>query len=97
MTTGPRSRWLRSEITFGPTGRIVCTVLLIVPVLFGIFYSVFFLIAAAIWLFIVPMALRDVWRAVRVPGAEPAIVIPPDPKPPAPGESIHDRKMPRRW
>jgi len=60
------SRWQRSEVTFGPVGRVVVTILLLIPVWFGVFYSVFFLVAAAIWgLWIVPLAYRDVWRKVR--------------------------------
>jgi hypothetical protein len=88
---------LRSEVTFGPTGRIVCTVLVVAPALFGIFVSAVFFIFGVLWLFIVPLGLRDIWRAVRVPGAQPPIVIPPEPKPPGPGESIQERKLPRRW
>jgi hypothetical protein len=75
----------------------VCTVLLITPVVFGLFFNVFFIVAAAIWLFILPIALRDVWRAVRTSDDPPPVVIPPEPKPPGPGESILDRKPPRRW
>lgn len=97
MTHPVRSRWLRSEVTFGPVGRVVCTVLLIAPVVFGIFVSAVFFVFGVLWLFIVPMGLRDIWRAVRVPGAPPPIVIPEEPKPPAPGESIQDREIPRRW
>jgi hypothetical protein len=95
--TQPTSRWARSEVTFGPIGRIVCTALLIAPILFALFYSVFFLIAAVIWLFVLPVALRDVWRAVKVRGTAEPIVMPPELEPPAPGESINDRKPPTRW
>jgi hypothetical protein len=97
VTQPVRSRWLSSEVTFGPVGRVVCTVLLIAPVVFGIFVSAVFFIFGVLWLFIVPMGLRDIWRAVRVPGASPPIVLPPEVSPPAAGESIHDRKPPGRW
>ncbi|HWA67979.1 MAG TPA: hypothetical protein VG899_16565 [Mycobacteriales bacterium] len=97
MTQPVRSRWLRSEITFGPAGRIVATVLVVAPALFGIFVSADFFIFGVLWLFIVPMALRDIWRRVKVPDAESPIVIPEEPKAPAPGESIQDRKPPARW
>jgi hypothetical protein len=97
VTHPAKSRWLRSEVTFGPIGRIVCTILLIAPVLFGIFYSVFFLVAGFIWLFIVPLGLRGIWRAVRNPHAPPTLVLPPEPAPPGPGESLHDRRPPQRW
>jgi hypothetical protein len=43
-----------------------------------------------LWLFIVPMGLRDIWRAVRVPGASPPIVIAEQPHPPEPDEDHHE-------
>jgi hypothetical protein len=60
------SRWERSEVTFGPAGRVCVTILLFVPVWFGIFFNVFFLVAAAIWMFVLPMALHQVWQPVRI-------------------------------
>jgi len=53
-------------VTFGPVGRVVATVLILAPVVFGVFVSVFFLVAAAFWACVVPFALRDVWRRTRV-------------------------------
>jgi hypothetical protein len=92
--TRPTSRWKRSEVTFGPIGRIIATAVVLVP----IFYSVFFLVAAVLWAFLIlPMATRDIWRRVRTDDVPPALVIPPEPGPLAPGESINDRVVPRRW
>jgi hypothetical protein len=84
-------------VTYGPIGRVAWTLALVVPIVFGVFYSIFFLVAAATWAFVVPVALRDVWRAVRDPTQEPPLRIPPHADPPAPGESIHDRTPPSRW
>ena len=92
-----RSRWLSSEVTFGPVGRVVLTVLILAPAIFGIFVSAVFFIFGVLWLFIVPIALRDIWRAVRVPGTGDPLDIPPEPTPPKPGESIQDRRLPHRW
>lgn len=97
MRDGPTSRWLRSEVTFGPVGRVVWTIVLVAPILFALFYSVFFIVAAAIWAFILPMGLRDIWRKVKNPDYEEPIVLPPETPPLKDGESVHDRKMPRRW
>jgi hypothetical protein len=93
----PTSRWRRSTISFGPVGRLVWTVVLLIPILYAIFINMVFLVAAAIWAFILPMALRDVWRAVKNPDYEPPIVLPPDPPTLKEGESLHDRRPPRRW
>jgi hypothetical protein len=92
----PTSRWLRSEVTFGPVGRVTWTILLFLPLLFAIFYNFFFIVAAAIWMAIVPMGLRDVWRRVKRPGYETMPELP-APKGLQPGESLHDRTPPQRW
>ena len=54
-------RWERSQVTFGPVGRVAVTLLLFVPVWFGISATMVFLVPAAIWLFILPMALHHIW------------------------------------
>ncbi|PRY14181.1 hypothetical protein [Kineococcus rhizosphaerae] len=59
-----QSRWTGSSVTFGPVGRIVLTLLLLaaVPLAFR-----FQWVVGVIWTFVlVPWALRDVWREVRV-------------------------------
>jgi hypothetical protein len=100
------SRWSGSEVTFGPVGRVVVTVLLFAPVWFGIFYSVFFLVAAAIWMFILPMALHQIWQPVRTCDETAWPLLGPDPTQPtvpaepaalAPAESLLERSAPSRW
>jgi hypothetical protein len=92
------SRWQGSEVAFGPVGRIVATLLVLIPILFAIFVNVFFLIAAAIWaFFVLPRAMRDIWRRTSTSPAQPPIIIPPEPGPIPPGESINDRTPPARW
>ncbi len=96
------SRWAGSEVTFGPVGRVVVTIVLFVPVWFGIFYSVFFLVAAAIWLIgVVPLAYRDVWRRVRLaPTDADQLTTTYDqsfPDDGGPRTDISTRAMPSRW
>jgi hypothetical protein len=96
------SRWSGSEVTFGPVGRVVVTVLLFAPVWFGIFYSVFFLVAAAIWLiWVLPLAYRDVWRRVRAePNDADRLAAAYDrsfPEDGPPRTDIAGRQMPPRW
>jgi hypothetical protein len=93
----PTSRWRRSTLAYGPVGRVAWTLVLIAPILFAIFVNMIFLVAAAIWCFILPMAFRDVWRKVKNPDYEPPIVMPPDPPTLKEGESVHDRRPPGRW
>ena len=59
------SRWKKSDGTFGPAGRIIATILLLVPL------PVFLLaaatgigiIGAGLWVIVVmPWALRDIWK-----------------------------------
>jgi hypothetical protein len=61
------SRWAKSDVTFGPTGRIVSTVLLILPLLFfvgaGLFtMDPFVLVGAVIWGVLTVKGLRQVWQ-----------------------------------
>jgi hypothetical protein len=57
------SRWAKSDVSFGPVGRMVGTVLLLAV---GAWLLVFSLIGAGVWwLVVVPWALRDLWRPVR--------------------------------
>jgi hypothetical protein len=92
------SRWHSSQVTFGPRGRIIATLVVLVPVAYAVFVNVMFIVAAAIWgLFLLPWALRDIWR--RVPNREAAaqenarLV----PGPILDGESILERPAPQRW
>jgi hypothetical protein len=64
------SRWKKSTGTFGPTGRVVATVLLLVPLpVFVIAASVGIgLIGGGIYLLVVmPWALRDIWKQAAIP------------------------------
>jgi len=59
------SRWKKSDSTFGPTGRMVATLLLIAPLpLVGMAIATGIgIIGAGIYIFIVmPLALRDIWK-----------------------------------
>jgi hypothetical protein len=66
-----RSRWRKTQTTFGPVGRVLWTFALIVPVpLFivaGVVGDFFAFGVAVIWAFVImPMGLRAVWRAGQV-------------------------------
>jgi hypothetical protein len=67
-----RTRWRKTPTTFGPTGRLVCTFLLLLPVpllVVGVVVSGGLeIIGAGIWvLIIMPWALRDIWKAGQLP------------------------------
>lgn len=53
-------------VTFGPAGRVGVSAVLFVPVAFGVYFSVFFLAAAAVWLLVLPVALHQLWQPVSV-------------------------------
>lgn len=59
------SRWRRSDVTFGPFGRVAATLLLcVLPILWAAGYSPVMLI---IWTFVVsPLLLRSIWKKARV-------------------------------
>jgi hypothetical protein len=66
-----RSRWRKTQTTFGPVGRVLWTFALIVPVpLFlvaGVVGDLFAFGVAAVWLFVImPKGLKDTWRAGQV-------------------------------
>jgi hypothetical protein len=66
-----RSRWRKTQTTFGPVGRVLWTFALIVPVplfiLAGVVGDLFAFGVAGIWGFVImPMGLRAVWRAGQV-------------------------------
>jgi hypothetical protein len=66
-----RSRWRKTQTTFGPVGRVLWTIALVVPVpLFivaGVVGDLFAFGVAVIWAFVImPMGLRAVWRAGQV-------------------------------
>jgi hypothetical protein len=99
-----RSRWATSAVTFGPVGRMVASLLLLLPLWWFINYAgVFGLVGAVIWILkILPWGLRDVWRPVRVPANEADVIraraemmqgadTPPD------APSINERPALKRW
>jgi hypothetical protein len=58
----PRSPWAKSDVSFGPVGRILITLVMLVV---GIWLAIFALIGAGVWwLVIVPWAMRDLWGPV---------------------------------
>jgi hypothetical protein len=66
-----RSRWRKTQTTFGPIGRVFWTVALVVPFPFfivaGVIGDFFAFGVAVIWAAaIMPAGLRHVWRAGQV-------------------------------
>jgi hypothetical protein len=69
------SRWKKSTGTFGPAGRVIATLLLLVPLpLLAVGASVGFgLIGGGIYVLVVmPWALRDIWKRAAIPLDAPA-------------------------
>ena len=99
-----RSRWARSDVTFGPVGRIVVSLLMLVPLWWFIDYAgVFGIVGVPVWLFkVLPWALRDIWRPVCLPASEADVIraraalLEQASAPPA-GPSISERQAPTRW
>jgi hypothetical protein len=92
-------------VSYGPVGRVLWTLVCFVVAVYPIWKAI---TAGWIWvclylggipllLVIFPLVMRDVWRPVRDPNGTAPLVIPPEPTPPRPGESIQDRTFPRRW
>ena len=59
------SRWAKSQTTFGPFGRVMCTLFLVViPVWLGMGYSPIF---SWIWVIaVMPPLLASIWKRVPV-------------------------------
>jgi len=68
---GTPTRWRKTPTTFGPLGRILATLGLLVPLVFMVVGGMVFMAAwagAVLWLVVVmPRGLRDIWRAGRAP------------------------------
>jgi hypothetical protein len=67
-----RTRWRKTQTTFGPMGRVMCTLGLVIPfivlVIAGVLTGGLELGGAALWGFVImPWGLRDVWRAGALP------------------------------
>jgi len=61
------SRWRGSQVTFGPVGRLVMTVLMLVPMWWFSQAVVGAWPGLVIWgVFILPWGLRDIWRRTRI-------------------------------
>jgi hypothetical protein len=65
------TRWQKTPTTFGPVGRLVATVALLIPLavmVVGGFAVMFSWGGAAVYAaVIVPWGLRDIWREGRLP------------------------------
>lgn len=76
-----KSRWRKTPTTFGPLGRILATIGLVVPevllVVVGILTGGFTLAGAAVWGgIIMPWGLKDTWRAGTMPDPSAAPAAP---------------------
>jgi hypothetical protein len=70
LPSGRSSRWAKSDTTFGPVGRLVCTVALIIPFTFlvaaGLLtFDPFVLGGAGIWAVLMAVGLRQTWQVVQ--------------------------------
>ena len=65
------TRWRKTSTTFGPVGRVFCTLVLVAVLallVVGGFVVTFAWGGAVIWIgVIMPWALRDIWQAGQVP------------------------------
>ena len=66
-----RTRWRKTPTTFGPVGRLSATFALVIPLAFmvvGGLADPFVWGGAGFWILVVmPLALRDVWKAGQLP------------------------------
>lgn len=67
-----KTRWGKTPTTFGPLGRVLCTIFLVVPLIplaiVAVFTGGFEAGGAVVWgLFIMPLGLRDVWKVGTIP------------------------------
>jgi hypothetical protein len=68
------SRWKKSSGTFGPAGRVIATVLLLLPLpVFAMAVTVGIgIIGGGIYvLVIMPWALKDIWKRAAIPVTSP--------------------------
>jgi hypothetical protein len=68
-----KTRWRKTATTFGPLGRVLATIGLVLPficfVLVGVLTGGFTIAGAVIWGFVImPWGLRDTWKAGQLPG-----------------------------
>ncbi|HET7481615.1 MAG TPA: zinc ribbon domain-containing protein [Actinomycetota bacterium] len=61
------SRWRASQTTMGPVGRILATLLFLVPLPLFFFAGIAGYVGVVLWVSVVlPMAFRSIWKKVRV-------------------------------
>ena len=90
------SRWRSSAVTYGPVGRIVATAVVLLPIVFAVFVNSLFMLAALVWLFMLPTALRSIWARVHIGDVDD--LGEPDPRPDIdPHDTIAGRTGARRW
>lgn len=72
MVSERGGRWQSSDLTFGPVGRVVCTLLLLaVPLWFLQYGGLFGIVGAVVWCgWVLPRAWRDVWRRAALPATD---------------------------
>jgi hypothetical protein len=97
------SRWQRSEVTFGPVGRILASFVVQLPLIWLIDYSgiIGIVIGVPVAFKVLPWAYGDIWRKVRV-RSTPADELSSDyrqtfPEDAPPRTDIGTRRPPRRW
>ena len=64
----PSRRFAKTDTSFGLTGRIIMTVLLLIPLAWFIYLLQWLIAAGGLVIYgfvILPIALRDVWRPAR--------------------------------
>jgi hypothetical protein len=59
------SRWRGGSLTFGPVGRVVLTLAVLLPYPLFIVNLPFGLVGIVVWTAIVPRAMRDIWARDR--------------------------------
>lgn len=69
------SRWKSGSLTFGPVGRVILTILSVLPYPLFIVNLPFGLVGIVIWTGLMPRILRDIWRPAR------RHHLPPEPQP----------------
>jgi hypothetical protein len=95
-----RGRFRSTEITFGPRGRVVVTLALLLPLYWFLQAGPLGVVGLVVWVGgILPRALRDVWRDVpeasRVRAEREHLMAPrPDKDDDVP---VSERQAPPRW
>ncbi len=65
------TRFERSVLTFGVGGRLAVSAVVLIPVLWGVSLGLVGLAGAFLWgIFVLPRALRDVWRPAALPATD---------------------------